>query len=325
MLYISERNATIKIYFRFRLNLSGLITSKKLLTEMNNLIISFMKTKVFLMMTALTVFSFFSCTKDTNPIEQASADLVDDDAVTEVAYEDVFNTVDNATIIMENLGLLKGDFESAIVLVDSCPTITISTGAFPKTITINYGTGCTGFNGSTRSGKIIITVTDHRAVVNSMRTVTFDNYYFNGIKIEGTKELKNLGPNANQNIVISDKLTDGKLTLPDGKTITRSVNHQREWIFGWSTKTIWDDECLITGTATGTNINGISYTNTILTGLDWKRVCEFIVSGTVKFERTGVDPVVLDYGTGDCDNKATLTRGDKTKDITLKHKHRLML
>ena len=118
MLYISERNATIKIYFRFRLNLSGLITSKKLLTEMNNLIISFMKTKVFLMMTALAVFSFFSCTKDTNSIEQASADLVDDDAVTEVAYEDVFNTVDNATVIMENLGLLKGDFESAIVLAD---------------------------------------------------------------------------------------------------------------------------------------------------------------------------------------------------------------
>jgi hypothetical protein len=196
-----------------------------------------MKTKVFLMMTALALFSFFSCTKDTNPIEQASADLVDDDAVTEVAYEDVSTTVDNATMIMENLGLLKGDFESGVVLADSCPTITISTGTFPKTITINYGTGCSGFNGSTRSGKIIITASDRRTVVNATRTVTFDNYYFNGIKIKGTKEFKNLGPNSNQNMVISDKLTDGKAILPSGDSILRAYNHQREWLAGWATKT----------------------------------------------------------------------------------------
>ena len=287
-----------------------------------------MKTKVFLMITALAVFSFFSCTKNTNPIEQASADLIDDDAVTEVAFDDVFNTVDNATIIMETLmGLGKGDLESTVVLADSCPTITITnpvTGIWPKTITINYGTGCSGFNGSTRSGKIIITVTDKRSVLNSTRTVTFDNYFFNGIKMEGTKELQNLGPNSNQNMVISVKLTGGKLTLPTGKTIERAFEHQREWIAGWGTKNIWDDECLITGTATGKGINGNAYANTILTALHWTRACEFLVSGTIKFERTGVDPVVLDYGTGTCDNKATLTRGDQTKEILLKHKHRLM-
>jgi hypothetical protein len=287
-----------------------------------------MKTKVFFIGTALALFTFFSCNKDSNPIEETSADLVDDDAVTQVAYEDVFNTVDNATITMENLmGTAKGYSQSAVVLADSCPSITITnpaTGIFPKTITIDYGTGCTGFNGSTRSGKIIITVTDRRNVVNSTRTITFDNYYFNLIKIEGTKELKTIGLNENQNMVISDNLTGGKLTLPDGQTIERSYEHQREWVAGWGTRNIWDDECLITGTAVGKGINGKAYTNTILTALHWKRVCEFIVSGTIKFERSGVDPVVLDYGTGECDNIATLTIGDQVKEIKLKHKHRLM-
>jgi hypothetical protein len=286
-----------------------------------------MKTKVLLMISALVIFSFSSCNKETNPIETASADLVDDDAVGEVAFEDVFNTVDNATIILENT-LTKGELKSETMLADSCPTVTITnpaTGTWPKTITVNYGTGCTGFNGSTRSGKIIITVSDRRNVLNATRTVTFDNYYFNGIKLEGTKELKNLGPNANQNMVISVKLTGGKLTLPNGKTIERSFEHQREWTAGWlTTKNIWDDECLITGTATGKNINSISFTNTIITPLHWKRVCEFLVSGVIKFERTGVDPVELDYGSGECDAVATLKRGDQTKEITLKHKHRLM-
>jgi hypothetical protein len=288
-----------------------------------------MKTKVLLMMVAVAIFSFSSCTKVSNPIETVSTDLVDDDAVTEVAFDDVFNTVDNATIILDNLiGTGKGDLSSTVVLADSCPLITIATPAgavWPKTITINYGTGCTGFNGSTRSGKILITVTERRNVVNSTRTVTFDNYFFNGIKLEGTKELKNMGPNSNQNIVISIKLTGGKLTLPNGKTIERAFNHQREWVAGWNTpKNIWDDECLITGTATGKGINGNSYTNTIINPLRWKRVCEFLVSGSIKFERTGVEPVVLDYGTGECDAIATLSRGDQTKEITLKHKHRLM-
>ena len=280
------------------------------------------------MIAAMIMLSFSSCKKDSTPIEQASIDLADDDIVTELAFEDVFNTVDNATIIMENLmGLGKGDLESTVVLADSCPAITITnpaTGIWPKTITIDYGTGCSGFNGSTRSGKIIITVTDRRNVLNATRTVTFNNYFFNSIKLEGTKELKNLGPNSNQNMVFSVKLTGGKLTLPDGKTVERAFEHQREWIAGWGTKNIWDDECLITGTATGKNINGITYTNTILTALHWKRVCEFLVSGSIKIERSGVDAVVLDYGKGECDAKAVVSRGEESKEILLKHRHRNM-
>jgi hypothetical protein len=288
-----------------------------------------MKTKALLIVVALALFTFFSCTKDSKPIDTVSTELVDDDAVTDLAFEDVYNTADNASIILENqMGAGKGDLESNVVPGDSCPVVTItnpSTGVWPKTITIDYGTGCTGFNGSTRKGKIIISVTERRYVLNSTRTVTFDNYYFNDIKMEGTKEIKNLGPNNNQNIVFSVKLTGGKLTLPGGKTIERSFEHQREWVAGWNTpKNIWDDECLITGTATGKTINDVAYTNTILTALHWKRACEFIVSGTVKFERSGVEPAVLDYGTGECDAIATVTRGEQSTQITLRHKHRLM-
>jgi hypothetical protein len=285
-----------------------------------------MKTEVFLMTLSIALISLTSCNKETAPLDQASINLVDDDAVTDVAFEDVFNTVDNASIILEN-ALGKGDLKSATVLADSCPVVTVdilAPGVWPKTITVNYGTSCVGFKGSTRSGKIIIVVSARRNVINSTRTVTFDNYYFNGIKIEGTKEFKNLGPNANQNMVISVKLTGGKLTLPDGKIIERAFEHQREWIHGWDTKYIWDDECLVTGTATGKNINGIAYTNTITTPLHWVRDCEFLVSGIIIFERTGVVPVVLNYGDGECDNIAILKRGDQMRQIQLKHKQRLM-
>ena len=63
-----------------------------------------MKTKAILMITALAVFTFFSCVKLKDLIESTSTDLADDDAVTNVAFDDVFNTVDIATNTGESYG-----------------------------------------------------------------------------------------------------------------------------------------------------------------------------------------------------------------------------
>jgi hypothetical protein len=286
-----------------------------------------MKTKILLMITALSVISFISCKKDsTGNLDQTSLNLSDDEAITSTVYEDVFNTVDNATIILDQSGK-SIDARSASVTVDSCPVITITHpagAAWPKVITVDYGTSCTGINDNVRSGKINIEVTAPRLMLGSKRTVTFNNYFFNGIKVEGTKLLENMGYNNNQNLVVSVKLTDGKLTMPDGKTIERTMDHQREWIAGLLTRNIWDDECLITGTASGKNIDGIAYTNTILTALHWTRACRFIVSGVVKIERDGKSPVQIDYGSGDCDAKAVVTKDGVSKEILLRNKARNM-
>lgn len=286
-----------------------------------------MKTRIFMMITALAVLSFTSCKKDnstSNTIDQASLNLADDDAVTDVVYEDVFNTADNATIILDQMGK-SIDARSLTVVSDSCPVITIThptSALWPKTVTVDFGTTCTGLNDNVRSGKIIIEVTGPRLQTGSKRTITFDNYYFNGIKVEGTKVLENMGYNNNQNLVISVKLTDGKLTLPDGKTIERTIDHQREWTAGLLTKNIWDDECLITGTSSGKSIDGVAYTNTILTALHWTRACRFLVSGVVSIQREGKDPVQLDYGNGECDAKAVVTRNGNSTEIILKNKQR---
>lgn len=286
-----------------------------------------MKTKIFLMIAALVMLSFSSCKKNSSFIEQASIDLADDDAVSDAVFEDIFNTADNATIILDQM-IKGGDSKSGIAVTDSCPTITVTppaTGTWPKVITVDFGTGCDGLNNNTRSGKIIIEVTGPRMEISSKRIVTFVNYFFNRIKVEGTKVFENMGYNNNKNLVFSIKLTGGKLTLPDGKFIERSFTHQREWTAGLLTKNIWDDECLITGSAKGKNINGITYTNTIITALQWKRACSFIVGGVVKIERDGALPVEMNYGTGECDAKAVVTRGGESKEILLKNKHRSMV
>lgn len=284
-----------------------------------------MKTKVLLIIVSTGIMIISSCKKDQSLLEQNSVNLADDDAVTEAVFEDVFNSVDNATISLDN-SMKSGDTKSTLLSSqDSCPAVTVehpSSGIWPKVINIDFGTGCTGFYDNTRSGKIIIEVTGPRREQGSVRTVSFDNYYFNGVKVEGVKVFKNLGLNANQNYVISVKLTGGKLTLPDDKTVEREFTHEREWISGFSTNNIWDDECLVTGTASGKNADGIAYANTIINPLYWKRVCAFIVSGTVQIARQGYEPFELDYGDGGCDNKATVSRGGESKEIALHHRFR---
>jgi hypothetical protein len=285
-----------------------------------------MKTRFYMMIGSVVMLSLFSCQKDSSTIESASLNIADDDAVTDQVFEDVFNTADNATIMLDQLGK-SAEAKSLVTLTDSCPVVTVSVpdaGSWPKVITVDFGTGCAGLYDNTRSGKIIIEVTGPRLDVGTKRTVTFDNYYFNGIKVEGTKVIENTGYNDNQNLVLSVKLTDGKLTLPDGRFILRSFEHQREWLAGLLTKNIWDDECLITGTATGTNLDGITYTNTITSALHWKRVCFFIVSGVIKIEREGKETVELNYGSGDCDALAIVTKGGVSREILLRHKIRTM-
>lgn len=282
-----------------------------------------MKKFAFLSIAAALVLFLNSCEKS-GKLTDSDINLADDDAVTETIFDDIFSSVDIASIALE--GTAKEGFTKGSLVADSCPVITVNHPdgtTWPKIITINYGEGCT-LNEMTRKGKIIIEITAFRHVTGAKRTVTFDNYYFNDIKVEGTKVIENLGPNSAQNIVIAITLTGGKITLPDGKTVEREVDREREWIAGMATpRLLWDDECLITGTTSGKNINGVEYSTTITTPLHWKRACRFIVAGVIEMVRGENEPVSLDFGDGECDAKAVLRRGEEEKEIFLKLRHRL--
>ena len=275
-----------------------------------------MKAKSLILILILTGFAMTSCQKS-EPLETSSLEAADDAALSEALFDDVFASLEIATGLAER-GLKSGSVS------DTCPLITITSSGedfWPRNIVIDYGTGCEGFYEVVRSGRIIITLSAPRREVGSVRSVTFQDYYVNGAKIEGTKTVTNLGPNNNQNVVFAVELTGGKITFPDQKTITREFERQREYIEGYATWTPWDDKCLISGVASGINLDGLSYTHTIINSLEWHAACRFIVRGTIGFEIEGIEPFELDYGAGECDATAELSRGDETKEITLRFRH----
>ena len=275
-----------------------------------------MKTRSLFLTVILAGFMVTSCQKG-EPLEQAGIETADDDVLSEALFDDVFASVEIATSLAENT------LKSAVV-ADSCPVVTVTfpgEGLWPRNVVIDYGTSCTGLNEIVRSGKILITQSAPHREKGSVRTVTFDNYFVNGAKIEGTKTVENLGLNNNNNVVFSVSLADGKITLANETVIERDYDREREYISGYMTRTPWDDECLITGSATGVNLNGKTYTHTIMSALHWSAACRFILSGTIRFEVEGIEPFNLDYGDGECDAYATLIRGEETKEITLRFRH----
>jgi hypothetical protein len=146
--------------------------------------------------------------------------------------------------------------------------------------------------------------------------VTFNNFYVNDHQIEGTTVITNNGKNAAGNFNYTVEISKSKISSAGKEFSFLSVN-SIEWVEGSATRTSGDDVFSITGTSSGINSKSREFSITIVKPLIKKLACRFIVAGIANV-KSGTRPVkTLDYGLGDCDNKATITVLDETKEITL--------
>jgi len=218
--------------------------------------------------------------------------------------------------IIPNLG---DRFQCATVtLTFAADNVPASIGVLPNPhgyITIDFGAGCTDPRGHVRKGIIKIEFKGRRFLPGSMVITTFENYYVDGIKIEGTRTLTNTS--ANETADVRFTITeDGKVTWPDGTFATRVATRTRTWSRSATTGDSW----IVTGSATGLNRRGREYTMTITKALVYKRECAITkkvfmaVEGTKELTCDG-KKVTIDYGNGDCDNKVTITINGRSKEV----------
>jgi len=270
-----------------------------------------------LILGAALIFGFSSCQKE-SAIE-TSIQNAEDEAVSESVFSQALSEADDLGEFTALFGEEPGDVVVESVAPPVTPpvvsgsrlvTITPQTG-FPRTITIDFTNWKVGEqrekNGIIR---IVISGPMHRA--GTSRTVTFENFTIGGNRIEGTKTVTNVDGNE-----ITIRLVGGKITFQDGTTLTREVNRVRRWVLGMGTpKFIWDDEYRITGTVAGINRAGKAYSVEITTPLVRRMACLWIVQGAITMT-TGDRKLVLDYGTGTCDDLATVTANGETREIVL--------
>lgn len=212
----------------------------------------------------------------------------------------------------------KKDFEG--IPIPECLTITKIISSNSIHVTFDYGEGCVNRNDNFLNGKIIMTVGFDFADKAVTIDYTFDNFYFNNKKVEGEIHKTRIRINENgfpQAIIIKDI----KIIWEDGIFVTVKGERKREWIEGFDNK-IWGDNVFsITGTWTITQKDGTVNTASVIEPLIRKSACKFMVSGVVEI-RQNERVCSLNYGSGECDNKAILTCGDKQHEIQLGKKRK---
>ena len=231
--------------------------------------------------------------------------------------EDISTSIDNmiAEAFISNSGSVDGrsSFPSNSDL-SGCVTVTRDTPN--STITIHFD-HCVGRNGHMRDGYIIITYSGGNYwTMGAQWDVTFDDFYIDDMAVTGSRHVENMGPESNGCTWNID--ANLVFTRSNASVRTWSSTRTREIIEGYGDNNCSNHVYKINGTASHSdrqNDKSADLTfNDIIRDLD----CAYLTSGTITVIRNNSRPqLVIDFGNGDCDDLATVTRNGRTRTIHL--------
>jgi len=288
----------------------------------------------------VTIALFFSLLMVTSCQKENSQTGSDDDQQIEASRasseadgesESVFNGIfDDAIGVNDEVGIGgTGIFGRTA----ACPDVTVvrlnGTAPFPVKIIFDFGAnGCVGRDGHLRKGKITTIYTARLIAPGAMATTTFDGFYYDSIKVEGTHKITNTSPSVTTQPAtrqFTADVIDGKLTKPSGNFIEWNSHKIITQIEGIGTNLPLDDIFRVEGNARGKVKRGnliVIWESNIMEPLIKKFSCRWISKGKVKTVRASTTAngpwvAVLDFGAGTCDNQAIITINGIPHQITL--------
>jgi len=262
---------------------------------------------------AMTVFglTLTSCKKD----KDESTSAAESYSTSENANNDLDAIADQA----ETPGMSNKAFKTDLIggILSDSVIITKSTSNDTTKYTLDFGNGYLCKDGKTRKGKIHLIRKGEPYITGTSRTISTENYYVNGNKVEGTRTatLTQTLPSAPTWTIVGE-IT---VTLTSGEVVSASTNRTRVFSAGYSTLLDFsDDEFTYTGTASKTKASGEEIDAKVTTALVYKVSCHEFVSGVLEITPTGKQTRVIDFGTGACDGTVTVTVGKYSKTFTSK-------
>ncbi len=259
------------------------------------------------------ILSLTSC----NRTEEANtvSSIANDDNTAENAFYDLKIAGDNAGTIATS----KTQSINEKSIKDTCAKVSyINFDTVTKTgsLIVDFGDkNCPCKDGRNRRGKIGVEYTGTDKAIGSKVVYTPESYFVNDNGVSGKKTVTYSAP-----FTFSIKVENGTIKKSDGSgTITWNSDRIRKMITGFTTPLDFSDDIYeITGTSSGINASGNSYSFSTESPLVKAIGCQYIKSGKLKIQRSGKKDATVDYGDGTCDDKGTISVGSWTKNITLK-------
>ena len=279
-----------------------------------------MKTKFFLKSSLLAILCIAlaatSCSDDETLMDNESeeAEMAELSSVGENESDDVLE-------VLDQVEMSSGGDEGAKVS-ELCAVVTNDTEN--NILTIDFGTGCVGPYGRTRSGKIIIAYSGTLNDGVSNRIITFENYVVNNRAVTGSIELRDITANEDGTISSTKKLVALTITFPNGQFVSYTGSRTRVWTDGVRDGDPFNNKFRITGTVDGVWSNGRTFRHRIVEPIisDWSCAASggfARISGVVEIERLRGFVKRLRkiyYGDGTCDNRIIVVIGTRTFEIT---------
>ncbi len=273
----------------------------------------------FLIGAILTLFTLSTgCKKDTQTSDENFQTTAEDIG----QAESISSDVDKMSSEVARMGTFSHD-EAQNTSMDqfnfhgrTCAVVV--NDSINRILTFDFGTGCTGNDGKTRSGKVIITYNGTGYFdAGSSWVVTFDNFYVNSRLVEGTRSVTNNGLNSSGNMTWSIDAQNMRITRQDGSWRSWNSQRTREMIAGFGDNNWENDTYIINGTSTGLNSQGETVTCS-LTNNRRDHSCHYITSGTMEITPSDKPSKIIDFGDGTCDELATVTRNGISRTIHLR-------
>ena len=273
----------------------------------------------------LVLLLFTSCDSDNSGSDEAFNSLIIEEAQEITEIDDTSESI-NEIIESSYLEIAASDFFKSSEyksqqdrrFLSDCVQISKELKQGYIEIILDYGEGCTTKRQHEAKGKIIIHIDPSIETATVNMTYMFENFYINDKKIEGSveKQRSRINDNGNPQSQITKNI---KIIWVDGAYSTIKGQRTREWIDGKDNELWGDNVFSITGNWTITKRDGTVFTSSIIEPLIRTLACRFIVSGLVEIKNADTISQ-LDYGNGECDDMATITKGGNSYEIHIRRK-----
>tara|TARA_B100000767_G_scaffold108743_1_gene104152 strand:+ start:2673 stop:3563 length:891 start_codon:yes stop_codon:yes gene_type:complete len=281
----------------------------------------------------LTIFCFLfvlliiGCSKDeTNLNNYANATLLIE-SINALAFDqDLEELLSDAFAVPEpsskkvneaSKGFTKDKFKRSY---GDCATITNDEDTNRKTIF--FGDNCNDRWKQSRTGTIVITYSEKKDILGSFRQTEFDDFFMNGVKIEGVRRSEITAIDADENKTRKSTLQNGKMIYEDGTFSTKQKS------FTYLTVVENDEKqyTKLTGSSSGVSSEGEYFSLTITKPIRYSHTCSLnkrfskkwkIPVEGVKSIVKGAETMIVDFGDGTCDLTATVTSNGVSETINL--------
>ncbi len=242
----------------------------------------------------ITFLTLNSCKKETPDTETQGAV---DNAVCEGEFNSRIQVINSITIKEQG--------------VKSNPTVTVgdTTMGFPRSMTIDYGT--VGIQDSidhkVRKGQMIVRFDNRWHITGTIAVVKLVDYFVantlggNWVQYAADSIIIIHGANSFTNNIVGGKCVSPTWNLEwsSDRTVTQTE--------GIATLDAIDDVFSTTGTTTGKDRNGKSYKVNITSPIIKRANCSWMEAGRLEITPDGMPARTIDYGSGACDSKASIT------------------